>query len=214
MTITDEMLYEAADGAAERFLDTLPGRAECGHVFSPAFERRMAPLLGRRRRKPWRALLVLAAVLAALAAGLTVGAERQPDCQLYWSQSDGELRYAVRVEHETAQTFRAVELGYLPDGYLLTHSSVDNGQTYSASYGDGENTFSVEQQSGGECSGLMLGDYRGTETEVGSRAALLAEEAETGRRMLLWTDGPYILKLSGRGISGGELLRIAEQIKW
>ena len=70
--------------------------------FSPDFEARMATLLRRqRRRRHWRALLAAAAVLGALAAGLSVGAGDRTDCQIYWSQTDGELRYVIRLEHTT-----------------------------------------------------------------------------------------------------------------
>ena len=41
MNITDEMLYAAAPEAAERWLDTLPGREDCGHNFSLTFEASM-----------------------------------------------------------------------------------------------------------------------------------------------------------------------------
>ena len=54
MNITDEMLYAAAPEAAERWLDTLPGREDCGHNFSLTFEASMASLLRRRRKRRWR----------------------------------------------------------------------------------------------------------------------------------------------------------------
>ena len=47
MKLTEEMLYEAAPEAAERFLSALPNRAACAHEFSPAFERKMETLLRR-----------------------------------------------------------------------------------------------------------------------------------------------------------------------
>ena len=62
----------------------------------------MATLLRRqRRRRHWRALLAAAAVLGAVAAGLAGGAGDRTDCQIYWSQTDGELRYVIRLEHTT-----------------------------------------------------------------------------------------------------------------
>lgn len=95
MMISEEALYAAAPEAAEKFLSALPDREDCVHDFSPDFEARMATLLRRqRRRRHWRALLAAAAVLGALAAGLSVGAGDRTDCQIYWSQTDGEL--AVR----------------------------------------------------------------------------------------------------------------------
>ena len=75
MMISEEALYAAAPEAAEKFLSALPDREDCVHDFSPDFEARMATLLRRqRRRRHWRALLAAAAVLGALAAGLSAGA--------------------------------------------------------------------------------------------------------------------------------------------
>ena len=83
MMISEEALYAAAPEAAEKFLSALPDREDCVHDFSPDFEARMATLLRRqRRRRHWRALLAAAAVLGALAAGLSVryppGAHHHP----------------------------------------------------------------------------------------------------------------------------------------
>ena len=106
MMISEEALYAAAPEAAEKFLSALPDREDCVHDFSPDFEARMATLLRRqRRRRHWRALLAAAAVLGALAAGLSVGAGDRTDCQIYWSQTDGELRYVIRLEHTTTRPF-------------------------------------------------------------------------------------------------------------
>ena len=63
MRITDEMLYEAAPEAAERYLGALPGREACAHVFSPDFEERMRVLAPRRKKGTlWKRALLLAAV--------------------------------------------------------------------------------------------------------------------------------------------------------
>ena len=110
MTITEEMLYAAAPEAAERFLDTLPDREGCQVSFSAAFEGEMDRLLHRRRRRPWRGLLLAAAVLGALTVGLSVGAGSQPGCQIYWSESDGVLQYSVRMEQESTRPFALAEL--------------------------------------------------------------------------------------------------------
>ncbi len=111
MMISEEALYAAAPEAAEKFLSALPDREDCVHDFSPDFEARMATLLRRqRRRRHWRALLAAAAVLGALAAGLSVGAGDRTDCQIYWSQTDGELRYVIRLEHATTRPFQDAQL--------------------------------------------------------------------------------------------------------
>lgn len=84
----------------------------------------MATLLRRqRRRRHWRALLAAAAVLGALAAGLSVGAGDRTDCQIYWSQTDGELRYVIRLEHTTTRPFQDAQLRCVPEGFILVRGS-------------------------------------------------------------------------------------------
>lgn len=219
MTITDEMLYEAAPQAAERFLDTLPDRADCVHPFSPAFEQRMAPLLKpSRRRRPWRAPLAAAAavaVICALTVGLGVGADNISDCQLYWSQADGVLQYAVRLEHETSRPFCPVELTYVPQGFALESSGMNGESEYCAAYRSGEDGFfQIRQRAGEEYTGMFSGDYQGSEVEINGRLGMLAEKADGVERMLLWTDGPYILTIYADGVAQEELLCIAEKITW
>ena len=51
MNFTDEALRAAAAEAAERWLDTLPKREDCGHDFSLTFQASMGPLLRRGRRR-------------------------------------------------------------------------------------------------------------------------------------------------------------------
>ena len=120
MMISEEALYAAAPEAAEKFLSALPDREDCVHDFSPDFAARMATLLRRqRRRRHWRALLAAAAVLGALAAGLSVGAGDRTDCQIYWSQTDGELRYVIRLEHTTTRPFQDAQLRCVPEGFIL-----------------------------------------------------------------------------------------------
>ena len=98
MNITDEMLYAAAPEAAERWLDTLPGREDCGHNFSLTFEASMASLLRRRRKRRWKTLALLAAVVGVLAALLASGAvaERPDNYRVYAAQEDGLVSYSAR----------------------------------------------------------------------------------------------------------------------
>lgn len=216
MTITDEMLYEAAPRAAELFLETLPGREDCERSFSPEFEKKMGGLLTRsRRHRPWKALLVAAAVIGALTIGLSAGAGNPSDCQLYWSQSDGTTRYVVRLEHETKQAFRTVELAEIPQGFTLTYEKMSGELEYRVTYRDENNRyFTMTQRADDEYSGMILGDCQSSEVEIRSRLGMLAEMSESGECFLLWTGGPYILMIHGNGLSAEELLGIAENIKW
>ena len=55
---------------------------------------------------------------------------------------------------------------------------------------------------------------QGSEVEVNGRPGLLAEETGSTEKDLLWTDGPYIFALYGKGLSAEDLLRIAEGVTW
>lgn len=217
MTITEEMLYAAAPEAAERFLDTLPDREGCGHEFSDAFADQMDRLLKDgplRRRRPWRGLLLAAAVLGALTVGLSVGAGSQPDCQIYWSESDGVLQYAVRMEQESTRPFALAELEAVPEGFAQVRQ-VQEGETAQTVYrAEDGRSISLRQVCAQEYNGVFTGAYTAQEAEVGDRLGMLAQSADGSIMELLWTDGPYILTLHTTGLSQKEVLAIAQDITW
>ena len=214
MIITEEMLYAAAPEAAERFLDTLPDREGCQVSFSAAFEGEMDRLLHRRRRRPWRGLLLAAAVLGALTVGLSVGAGSQPDCQIYWSESDGVLQYSVRMEQESTRPFALAELEAVPDGFAQVRQ-VQEGETAQTVYrAEDGRSISLRQVCAQEYNGVFTGAYTAREAEVGDRLGMLAQSADGSITELLWTDGPYILTLHTTGLSQEEVLAIAQEITW
>lgn len=214
MTITEEMLYAAAPEAAERFLDTLPDREGCQVSFSAAFEGEMDRLLHRRRRRPWRGLLLAAAVLGALTVGLSVGAGSQPDCQIYWSESDGVLQYSVRMEQESTRPFALAELEAVPDGFAQVRQ-VQEGETAQTVYrAEDGRSISLRQVCAQEYNGVFTGACTAQEAEVGDRLGMLAQSADGSIMELLWTDGPYILTLHTTGLSQEEVLAIAQDITW
>lgn len=214
MIITEEMLYAAAPEAAERFLDTLPDREGCQVSFSAAFEGEMDRLLHRRRRRPWRGLLLAAAVLGALTVGLSVGAGSQPDCQIYWSESDGLLQYSVRMEQESTRPFALAELEAVPDGFARVRQ-VQEGETAQTVYrAEDGRSISLRQVCAQEYNGVFTGAYTAQEAEVGDRLGMLAQSADGSIMDLLWTDGPYILTLHTTGLSQEEVLAIAQDITW
>lgn len=214
MTITEEMLYAAAPEAAERFLDTLPDREGCQVSFSAAFEGEMDRLLHRRRRRPWRGLLLAAAVLGALTVGMSVGAGSQPDCQIYWSESDGVLQYSVRMEQESTRPFALAELEAVPEGFAQVRQ-VQEGETAQTVYrAEDGRSISLRQVCAQEYNGVFTGAYTAQEAEVGDRLGMLAQSADGSIMELLWTDGPYILTLHTTGLSQEEVLAIAQDITW
>ena len=214
MIITEEMLYAAAPEAAERFLDTLPDREGCQVSFSAAFEGEMDRLLHRRRRRPWRGLLLAAAVLGALTVGLSVGAGSQPDCQIYWSESDGVLQYSVRMEQESTRPFALAELEAVPEGFAQVRQ-VQEGETAQTVYrAEDGRSISLRQVCAQEYNGVFTGAYTAQEAEVGDRLGMLAQSADGSIMDLLWTDGPYILTLHTTGLSQEEVLAMAQDITW
>lgn len=214
MTITEEMLYAAAPEAAERFLDTLPDREGCQVSFSAAFEGEMDRLLHRRRRRPWRGLLLAAAVLGALTVGMSVGAGSQPDCQIYWSESDGVLQYSVRMEQESTRPFALAELEAVPEGFAQVRQ-VQEGETAQTVYrAEDGRSISLRQVCAQEYNGVFTGAYTAQEAEVGDRLGMLAQSADGSIMELLWTDGPYILTLHTTGLSQEEVLAMAQDITW
>lgn len=214
MIITEEMLYAAAPEAAERFLDTLPDREGCQVSFSAAFEGEMDRLLHRRRRRPWRGLLLAAAVLGALTVGLSVGAGSQPDCQIYWSESDGVLQYSVRMEQESTRPFALAELEAVPEGFAQVRQ-VQEGETAQTVYrAEDGRSISLRQVCAQEYNGVFTGACTAQEAEVGDRLGMLAQSADGSVMELLWTDGPYILTLHTTGLSQEEVLAIAQDITW
>ena len=209
MMISEEALYAAAPEAAEKFLSALPDREDCVHASPPDFEARMATLLRRqRRRRHWRALL---------AAGLSVGAGDRTDCQIYWSQTDGELRYVIRLEHTTTRPFQDAQLRCVPEGFILVRGSTSEirGER-SLAYRRGEDaSFTLMQTQGEDLVGSKGTACQGSEVEVNGRLGLLVEEeTDSTEKDLLWTDGPYIFALHGKGLSAEELLEIARNVTW
>ena len=216
MTITDELLYQAAPLAAERYLETLPRREDCGHAFSPEFEAKMRPLLAgtRRRGRPWKRLLVLAAVITALAAGgVSVYAERDDAYRVDWTQEDGFVSYHVRAERDLLGCLHRMGPGYLPEGFSLQSESTGE-QSRSAYYkGRTGGTLSVHQTVRERKSGVILGGAQGKSADIGGQDGMLV--LYNGDQLcLLWTDGPNILELNAAGLSEEEILKIAEHMSY
>ena len=155
--------------------------------------------------------------LGALAAGLSVGAGDRTDCQIYWSQTDGELRYVIRLEHTTTRPFQDAQLRCVPEGFILVRGSTSEirGER-SLAYRRGEDaSFTLMQTQGEDLVGSKGTACQGSEVEVNGRLGLLVEEeTDSTEKDLLWTDGPYIFALHGKGLSAEELLEIARNVTW
>lgn len=185
MMISEEALYAAAPEAAEKFLSALPDREDCVHDFSPDFEARMATLLRRQRRR--RALAGPAGGgrrAGALAAGLSVGAGDRTDCQIYWSQTDGELRYVIRLEHTTTRPFQDAQLRCVPEGFILSAAAPvrSAGSEVWRTEGGMDASFTLMQTQGEDLVGSKGTACQGSEVEVNGRLACWWKRRRTAQK--------------------------------
>ena len=221
MNITDEMLYAAAPEAAERWLDTLPKREDCGHGFSLTFEASMAPILRRRRKRRWKTLALLAAVIAALGALLASGAvaERPDNYRVYASQEDGLVSYSARPKDTDVDLpFQPLTPGWIPEGFLLDKDrSTAQGHAVFFYYSQEDpehRSFRVDQWHGQEQNGLFSGKFILEDVEVDGEDAVLIYCPDTSLSYLLWTQGNDVFLLSAKGVEREDLFQIAENMKW
>lgn len=217
MNITDEMLYEAAPAAAERVLDTLPGREACTHAFSPDFEERMRFLLPqRKKRRLWKRVLLLAAVVAML--GTAVYADQPENYRVWAASRDGVLVYSARPQEDVvSQRFHRITFGWLPEGYALwSESELEEDAVYSSTSYRAEDYqyISLRQWMGQEYSETLMGEYQWEGVTVRGSEGILISNAE-GSRTLLWAEGPYVLQLKvGAALDRETFMKIAENLKW
>ena len=222
MRITDEMLYAAAEEAAERYLDTLPGRMDCAHQFSPAFEEKMRFLLPRRKRKKlWKRIILLAAVVALL--GTAVHANQPEDYRVRAAAREGILTYSARPQEDVVpQRFHRITFGWIPEGYSLwRESELEEAAVYSSvSYwkeGEaGRGHLSLCQWMGQEYSETLMGDYRWESVTVrGSEGIFIDAAGDSRSYTLLWAEGPYVLQLTAdAGLDRETFFKIAEDLAW
>ena len=216
MNITDEMLFEAAPEAAERWLSALPDRDACGgHTFSPAFEGKMRPLL-RRRRRAWKGLVLLAAALAALVFG--VYANRPEDYRVLVSQQEGVVTYRVRPEDSGLLLEpRQMTPGWLPEGFFLEYASSEKGRfvaRYCREPDKSSPGFTLTQWCGESSNCALVGDYNVESVRVDGEEAVFVSSEKKDFGVLLWTAGANGFELSARGMELEELIKIAEYLEW
>lgn len=219
MRITDEMLYQAAPEAAERYLSTLPDRADCGHAFSPAFEEKMGFLIPRRKkRKFWKRIVLLAAVVALL--GTAVYADQPEDYHVRATAREGILTYSARPQEDVVpQRFHRITLGWVPEGYALwTESELEEDTVYfSTSYRTEDYQYiALRQWMGQEYSETLMGDYQWEGVTVqGSEGIFIHAAEDASGYILLWADGPYVLQLTAdSGLDRETFFKIAENLEW
>lgn len=219
MNITDEMLYQAAPEAAERWLATLPGREDCTHEFSLTFEAAMQPLLKKRVRR-WKTLVLLAAVIAALAslAAFGVSANRLSKYGVYVSQEDGFVSYLIRPkEDSSAQELHQLTPAWLPEGLALTNNKTLDG--YAAAeyrlHGDSwAQWLKLEQWHNGEANSMLAVKCTIERTKLDGEEAVFISSLEGPYNWLLWTRGNDAFLLSAAGLEREDIFRFAESLEW
>lgn len=216
MNITDEMLYGAAPEAAERWLSTLPEREDCGHDFSLTFEAAMRPLLRKRRRR-WRALALLAAVVSVLGTLLAFGvsADRPDEYRVYAAQEEGLLSYrAIPKDDGSTQAFHQLTPEWVPEDFSAT--GVDVREGWSALYYDtqGGRRLYLWQWHRMEEANSIMGTYQLEQVRVDGEEALFFASEDTRESYLLWVKGADAFLLYGMNVEKGELLHVAESLKW
>ena len=126
-------------------------------------------------------------------------------------------RGLIRLEHTTTRPFQDAQLRCVPEGFILVRSSTSEirGER-SLAYRRGEDaSFTLMQTQGEDLVGSKGTACQGSEVEVNGRLGLLVEEeTDSTEKDLLWTDGPYIFALHGKGLSAEELLEIARNVTW
>ena len=218
MKITDEMLYAAAPEAAERYLNTLPKQEDCVHGFSRDFEERMRFLPPRRKKRLWKRIVLLAAVIALL--GTAVHANQPEDYRVRAAARDGVLTYSARPQEDVvAQQFHRITMGWIPEGYALwSESGLEEDTVYSStSYRAGDYRYiSLRQWMGQEYSETLMGEYQWEEVTVrGSEGIFIDAAGDSLSYTLLWAEGPYVLRLETDGSLDRETFwTIAENLEW
>lgn len=222
MTVTDEQLLDAAPRTSDWLLGTLPSQADCNHVFSHRFERKMRLLLGKQRRSPKKSggirvakRVALIALLSTLTVTMSVSALREQFFHVVSSVLENGLQYYIRAEDRDALYFHPIALDYVPEGFEMEWEDLDQRDLWSSynvryTHGDGR-TFCVSQRVEERYSGVFA-DTKQEAVTVQGDDAYLQEDGTWS--CLFWIHGPNIMTVIGDGMTRAEILEIAEQIQW
>lgn len=181
----------------------------------------MAPLLGRRRRRSWKTLALLAAVIAALAALLASGAVagRPNDYRVYAAQEEGFIAYrALPKEDGADQPFHQLTPEWVPEGFALsdreTQSQDGQSRLIYRCQGQENQGFSLCQWHCQEHTNTLIGNYHLENVRMNGEDAIFFSRLDPPDLYLLWTQGADAFLLHGWGFPREDLFRIAESLKW
>ena len=134
--INEEMLKAAAAEADRAIIDSLPAPAECEHVFSQSFQRKMRRTF-RKAKYPaiytfskYAACFILAASLVG-GTWLTVDAEARVSFSVWMrKQYEAFVEYRFVGEAPEDDEISVYELTWLPEGFSLQDEQELGGSTY------------------------------------------------------------------------------------
>lgn len=215
--ISDEAIRTAMQEYEQAYLASLPDDTSCEHPFSPAFERKMRPLL----RKPAAGLRVLAACLLLVVtlsvSLLLVSSPRVQASNLGWfsyPQRSGSFLYTFRGV-PASDSEPVYSLGWVPDGYRF-FARYKSGHSATAIYvGPDGDVFRFRSYFSAFDGVIDVGRYVEPVpvTVLGRPATLYPAATDEGSTLLVWAnpDNNILFMLEGRRDTS-ELLQMAEQV--
>ncbi len=224
MTITEELLYQCAPMAEQRWMDALPKEVP-EHQFSRRFERNMKKLIKQQRHSPaYRrtavamkrvAMIALVSAVVVFSSLMTVEACRERVLEVIVQVFQEYTAYHFESTSNDA-TVPAVTFGYIPEGMRQTVCDIDDlfGRAEYLYEGDDGACFELRQQVVVE--NMYHGHTSDTENAVmeyfevdGQQAVARTKHGET---TIIWTKDNSVYTLYGN-FGSGELRKILENME-
>lgn len=227
MTITDDMLREAAAEFSAALAGSLPDPETCEHQFSPRFLRKMRPLLRRGRPARHPILRRTAAAVLALVASASVWLSVDVDARaafLSWLRTQREngifsYRFAGSAPQEAVPLYLPT---WVPEGFAEADRDILDWNAWVLYTDPDDNYFSVESFWMHDGAGMAVVPYPGQELTRSSVTVnglpgdlYLTTDPETGRdsNNLVWFDDQtHIYFGIDSSLDGDTMLRIAESV--
>lgn len=227
MTITDDMLREAAAEYSSALARSLPAPEVCEHDFSPRFLRKMRPLLrtGRPARHPILRRTVAAGLALVVSACVWLGVDMDARASLLsWIRSQRE-NGIFSYQFAGSDQLEAVPLHlptWVPEGFAEAERDIKSWNAWVLYTGPDDNYFSVDCTWIQDGTGMAVVPYQGQELTLvpvsvnGLPGDLyLTVDPETGRdsNNLVWFDDhAHICFGIDSSLDGDTMLRIAESV--
>lgn len=231
--ITGEMLKTAAIEADQAIRDSLPAPEECGHAFSPSFQKKMRQIF-RRAKHPALYKLIRSVACVILAVILTGGVWLTIDAQaretfirwvreVYGTYSVYYFRGAASGEHTSEdqaskeQASPEYSLAWIPDGYTEWKTESIGDDIYVVYVDDRGNllTFGYLPSSSTTYMFVETTDYTKQSIYVGNIPAdFYLSHSPDKANSIIWrsTDGETVFYLDGF-FSKEELIEMAENVQ-